>query len=237
MSYFCRPRKRETRSPLEPARSRSLAPLRVRQSSPPAEASSRFVSPRKTLWLRVPPGSSRHGKPLGLGGAEVFLAEGLAGAAATPGSVRAGPERPRGYRNELGKGRAGSHCWQPCFSPSKCRVKLRACAVLIRVPRESSWARRRLPQAIPECTRVKAALAGHLSSDHSVLCIALDRRCCYFQKGVSGVFFPFMLKHRCLGFVREAVKVVTSFPAPGRSRVGCAGGWVSKSVLLPLNSL
>lgn len=76
-------------------------------------------------------------------------------------------------------------------------------------------------------------LAGHLSSGHSSLCIALDRRC-YFQKGVSGGFFPFMLKHQCLGSVRKSVQVVTSFPAPGRSRVGCAGGWVSKSVLLPL---
>lgn len=64
MSYFYRPKKRETRPPLGsalPARSRTLASL--------------YVSGIVPLLPQLPRRLSRHGKPSGFGGAEVFLAE------------------------------------------------------------------------------------------------------------------------------------------------------------------
>lgn len=95
-----------------------------------------------------------------------------------------------------------------------CKVPwLRGCTVLIQESK-LGWRSSALPsqghhRVQKGEARTWGILAGDLSSGCSLFCITMDRRL-YLQKGFSDVVFPFMLKHQCLGFVRQSVQVTSS---------------------------
>lgn len=66
-------------------------------------------------------------------------------------------------------------------------------------------------------------LAGDLSSGRSLFCITMDRRC-HFQKGVSGVFFPFYVKASVLGFCQRVCSSGDKFPCTRQEQSGMYWG-------------